>query len=256
MIHPTAIIHPDAQIGKDVKIGPYSVVADKVTIGDETVIGPHVTIDRFVTIGEKCQIFQYASIGALPQALKFEGEETWVKIGKRTVIRECATVNRGTGFGGGVTEVGDDNMLMAYTHIAHDCKTGRGVILANAATLAGHITVEDHVIIGGLTAIHQFVRVGLHAYVGGKSAVVKDIPPYVIAAGDRAKLHGLNRVGLQRHGFSDETLKSLKKVYRIVFRFGLTLNEAIERCKAEVEPIPEVTQFIGFIQSSQRGITR
>lgn len=256
MIHPTAIIDSDARIGKDVEIGPYSVIAGNVTIGDETVIGPHVTIDSYVTIGPQCRIFQYASIGALPQALKFEGEETWVKIGRSTIIREFTTINRGTGFGGGVTEVGDDNMLMAYTHIAHDCKTGNGVILANNATLAGHITVEDHVIVGGLTAIHQFVRLGQYAYIGGKSAVVKDIPPYVIASGDRAKLHGLNRVGLQRHGFSDDTLKSLKKVYRILFRYGLTLNEAIERCKAEVEQSPEVVKFVEFIQSSQRGITR
>jgi UDP-N-acetylglucosamine acyltransferase len=256
MIHPTAIVDPGAKIGTDVKIGPYCVIADRVTIGEGTVVGPHVTIDPFVTIGPGCQIFQYASIGAPPQALKFQGEETHLRIGCRTIIREFATINRGTEFGGGVTTVGDENLLMAYTHIAHDCTTGKGVIMANNATLAGHITVEDFVIVGGLTAIHQFVRIGRFAYVGGKSAVVKDIPPYVIAAGDRAKLHGLNRVGLQRHGFSEETLKTLKKVYRIVFRFGLTLNEAIERCKAEVEPIPEVKTFIEFIQSSQRGITR
>ncbi len=256
MIHPTAIVDPGAEIGKNVRIGPYSIVADHVVIGDGTTIGPHVTIDPFVTIGPDCTIFQYTSIGALPQALKFEGEETYVKIGSATVIREFATINRGTGFGGGVTEIGDNNLLMAYTHIAHDCRTGNGVILANVATLAGHITLEDHVIIGGLTAIHQFVRVGQHAYVGGKSAVVRDIPPYVLASGDRARLHGLNRVGLKRHGYSEETIKCLKRLYRIVFRFGLTLNEAIERCKAEVELIPEVVRFIEFLQSSQRGVTR
>ncbi|MFZ7124664.1 MAG: acyl-ACP--UDP-N-acetylglucosamine O-acyltransferase [Desulfobacterales bacterium] len=256
MIHPTAIIHPDARIGRDVRIGPFCVIAGKVTIGDGTVIGPHVTIDPFVTIGPECEIFQYASIGALPQALKFKGEETYVKIGKKTVIREFTTINRGTAFGGGVTEVGDENLLMAYSHVAHDCKTGKGVILANAATLAGHIVAEDHVIVGGLTAIHQFVRLGQYAYLGGKSAVVKDVPPYVIAAGDRAKLHGLNRVGLQRHGFTEDALKPLKKAYRIIFRYGLTLNEAIERCKAEVVQTPEVETFIAFIQSSQRGITR
>ncbi len=221
-----------------------------------TVIGSHVTIDPFVEIGPECHIFQFASIGALPQAIKFKGEETHVKIGRKTIIREFATINRGTGFGGGITEVGEENLLMAYTHVAHDCKTGRGVILANNATLAGHITVEDYVTIGGLTALHQFVRVGKHAYIGGKSAVVKDVPPYVIAAGDRAKLHGLNRVGLKRYGFSDDALAALKKTYRLIFRIGLTLNEAIARVRAEVDQTPEVDYFLSFIQSSERGMTR
>ena len=226
------------------------------TIGAETVIGAHTTIDPFVDIGPQCHIFQFASVGALPQAIKFGGEKTYVKIGRRTVIREFATVNRGTGFGGGVTEVGEENLLMAYVHIAHDCKTGRGVILANNATLAGHVCIDDYVTVGGLTAIHQFVRVGRHAYIGGKSAVVKDIPPYVIAAGDRARLHGLNRVGLRRHGYSEKAIALLKRAYRLIFRIGITLNEAIERVKAEIDQTPEVTRFMEFIKSSQRGITR
>ncbi len=256
MIHPTAIIDPAAEIDSNVEIGPYSIINGNVFIGSGTVIGPHVVIDSYVTIGPDCRIFQYASIGAAPQAIKFKGEETHVKIGRGTVVREFVTINRGTGFGGGVTEVGEENFLMAYTHIAHDCKTGRKVIMANNATLAGHITVGDCVTIGGLVAIHQFVRVGDYAYVGGKSAVVKDIPPYVIAAGDRAKLHGLNKVGLKRHGFSEETLSLLKKAYRIIFRIGLTLNEAVERVQAEVDQVPEVVNFVDFITSSQRGITR
>lgn len=256
MIHPTAIIDPAAEIDSDVEIGPYSIINGNVFIGSGTVIGPHVVVDSYVTIGPDCRIFQYASIGAAPQAIKFEGEETHVKIGRGTVVREFVTINRGTGFGGGVTEVGEENFLMAYTHIAHDCKTGRKVIMANNATLAGHITVGDCVTIGGLVAIHQFVRIGDYAYVGGKSAVVKDIPPYVIAAGDRAKLHGLNKVGLKRHGFSEETLFLLKKAYRIIFRIGLTLNEAVERVQAEVDQVPEVVNFVDFIISSQRGITR
>ncbi len=176
--------------------------------------------------------------------------------GRGTVIREFATVNRGTGFGGGVTEVGEENLLMAYVHIAHDCKIGRGVILANNATLAGHVCIDDYVTVGGLTAIHQFVRVGRHAYIGGKSAVVKDIPPYVIAAGDRARLHGLNRVGLRRHGHSEKSIAMLKRTYRLIFRIGITLNEAIERVKAEVDQTPEVARFMAFIKTSQRGITR
>jgi len=256
MIHPTAIIDSKADIDSNVEVGPYSIIGANVQIGSGTVIGPHVVIQPHVEIGSDCHIFQYASIGAVPQALKFQGEETYVKIGRGTVIREFVTVNRGTGFGGEVTEVGEENFLMAYVHIAHDCKTGRNVILANNATLAGHIVIEDYVTVGGLVAIHQFVRIGNYAYIGGKSAVVKDIPPYVIAAGDRAKLHGLNSVGLKRHGFSQETLSSLKKAYRIIFRIGLTLNEAIERVKAEMEQVPEVNDLIRFIKSSERGITR
>jgi len=256
MIHPTALISPKADIDADVDIGPYTIIGDHVAIHTGTVVGPHVTIDPYVEIGPECHIFQFASIGALPQAIKFQGEVTHVKIGRKTVVREFATINRGTGFGGGITEVGDENLLMAYTHVAHDCKTGRGVILANNATLAGHITVEDYVTIGGLTALHQFVRIGKHAYIGGKSAVVKDVPPFVIAAGDRAKLHGLNRVGLKRHGYSDEALAMLKKTYRLIFRIGLTLNEAIARVNAEVDRTPEVDYFLAFIRDSQRGLTR
>lgn len=256
MIHPTAIIDPKADIDSNVDVGPHSIIGENVQIGSGTVVGPHVVIQPYVEIGPDCHIFQFASIGAVPQALKFEGEETYVKIGRGTVIREFVTINRGTGFGGGITEVGEENFLMAYVHIAHDCKTGRKAILANNATLAGHIILEDFVTVGGLVAIHQFVRIGNYAYVGGKSAVVKDIPPYVIAAGDRAKLHGLNSVGLKRHGFSQETLSLLKKAYRIIFRIGLTLNEAIERVKAEVEQVPEVKDLIRFIKSSKRGITR
>lgn len=256
MIHATAIVDSGAQIDSNVRIGPYSVIADKVVIGSGTTIGSHVVVEPYTTIGPDCQIFQYASIGAVPQAIKFKGEETHVKIGRRTVVREFATINRGTEFGGGITEVGEENFLMAYTHIAHDCKTGREVILANNATLAGHVTIDDYATVGGLVAIHQFVRVGHYAYVGGKSAVVKDIPPYVIASGDRARLHGLNSVGLKRRGFSREALSSLKKAYRIIFRIGLTLNEAIERVNAEIDQLPEVVNLIDFIKSSQRGITR
>ncbi len=256
MIHPTAIVDPSAQIDSNVTIGPYSIINADVQIGSGTTIGPYTTIEKYVTIGEDCQIFQYASIGAEPQDLKFHGEKTKLKIGSGTVIREFVTINRGTEFGGGITEVGERNYLMAYTHIAHDCITGKQVILANNSTLAGHITLGDNVTVGGLVAIHQFVQVGDFAYIGGKSAVVKDIPPYVIASGDRATLHGLNNVGLKRHQFSNSTLKELKKTYRIFFRIGLTVKQASERVKAEVEQTPEVQNFINFILQSSRGITR
>ena len=256
MIHPTAIISPAANIGEDVKIGAYSIVGEDVTIGKGTWIGPHVVIDPHVDIGPGCRIFQFAAIGAIPQDLKFGGEKSRVQIGANVTIREFVTVHRGTQPGGGVTQVGDQTFLMAYTHIAHDCRVGNMVILANNTTLAGHITIGDHATIGGLVAIHQFVRIGDYAFVGGKSAVVKDVPPYVIAAGDRAVLHGLNRVGLKRYGFSDQALTALKKTYRILFRYGLTLNEAIERVRAEIEMVPEVENFIAFIKASSRGVTR
>mgnify|MGYP006271289295 CR=1 FL=1 len=256
MIHPTAIVDSGAEIGERVSIGPYTIIGNHVRIGDGVRIGPHVTIDPYVEIGPGCEIFQFAAIGAAPQAIKFGGEESWVRIGRNSVIREFVTIHRGTEFGGGITEVGEENFLMAYCHIAHDCRLGRQVIMANNATLAGHITIGSYVTVGGLVAVHQFVRVGDYAYVGGKSAVVKDIPPYVIASGDRARLHGLNTVGLKRRGMSDATLSGLKKTYRIIFRVGLTLNEALQRVRAEVEPTPEVTGFIEFIQGSNRGITR
>jgi len=224
--------------------------------GSGTVIGPHVVIDSYTEIGADCHIFQYASIGAEPQALKFDGEETWVKIGRGTVVREFATINRGTGFGGGLTEVGEENFIMAYAHVAHDCKTGRNVVMANVATLAGHITIGDYVTIGGLAAIHQFVKIGDYAYISGKAAITKDIPPYVIASGDRAQLYGLNKIGLKRHGFSDETLTIIKKAYQITFRKGFPLNEAIEKVLSEVENIPEAVRFVDFIKSSERGVTR
>jgi UDP-N-acetylglucosamine acyltransferase len=255
-IHPTAIVDPKAELESDVQVGPYAIIREDVSIGSGSQIGSHAVIEPFVSIGRDCRIFQFASIGATPQSLKFEGEKTYVKIGRGTIIREFVTIHRGTGFGGGITEVGEQNFLMAYTHIAHDCKTGRMVVMANNATLAGHITIGDFATVGGLTAIHQFVKVGDYAFIGGKSAVVKDIPPFVIAAGDRARLHGMNTVGLKRHGFTQSTINELKKVYRIIFRIGLTRNEALERVKAEVEQIPEVVKFLEFIQSSQRGITR
>jgi UDP-N-acetylglucosamine acyltransferase len=256
MIHPTAIIGKTAKIGDDVTIGPYAIISDDVTIGDKTVIGPHAVIEPYVEIGPECQIFQFASVGAVPQSLKFKGEVSWTKIGRQCIIREFVTINRGTEEGGGWTKIGDGCLLMAYVHIAHDCMLGRNVVMANNATLAGHIEIGDFATVGGLTAVHQFVRIGDNAFVGGKSVVVKDVPPFVLASGDRATLHGLNTVGLKRRGFSQETLKQLKKTYRLIFRFGLTQNEAIERVAAEVDPVPEVKAFVAFIKSSERGITR
>jgi UDP-N-acetylglucosamine acyltransferase len=257
MIHPTAVVDPMAEIDSSVEIEPYTVIAGDVRIDAGTIIGSHVTIDQYTTIGPDCKIFQHAAIGAVPQSLKFKGEKTFVRIGRGTTIREYVTIHRGTEFGGGITEIGEDNFLMAYAHIAHDCFTGREVILANAATLAGHIRVEDYATVGAFVAVHQFVRIGDYAFVSGMTGVPKDIPPYVLASGSpRARLYGLNAVGLKRHRFSTETIRALKKTYRILFRLGLTMNEGIERVVAEVDQLPEVVKFIDFIKSSQRGITR
>ncbi len=256
MIHPTAIIDKDADIAPGVEIGAYSCIGDHVSIGEGTVIGSNVVIRPYTTIGKDCRIFQFASIGEIPQSLKFEGELTHLEIGDRCTIREFVTINRGTSEGGGLTRIGDDCLLMAYTHVAHDCIVGKKVIFSNNATLAGHIVVGDYATIGGLVAIHQFVKIGDYAFIGGKSAVVKDVPPYVIAAGDRARLYGLNVVGLKRHNFPPTVMAALKKAYRIVFRIGLTLNEAVERAYAEVEQTPEVKNFLEFITASGRGLTR
>jgi UDP-N-acetylglucosamine acyltransferase len=221
------------------------------------VIEAHVTVDPYTTIGPDCHIFAHAAVGGVPQALKFQGEKTYLKIGRGTVVREFVTINRGTAFGGGITEIGEENFLMAYTHIAHDCFTGRRVIFANAASLAGHIRIGDYATLGAFSAVHQFVRIGDYAFVGGMTGVGKDIPPYVLASGQpRARLFGLNTVGLKRHDFSKETLSALKRTYRILFRLGLTRNEGIERVKAEVDQLPEVVKFIEFIKTSERGITR
>ncbi|MEE8398107.1 MAG: acyl-ACP--UDP-N-acetylglucosamine O-acyltransferase [Desulfobacterales bacterium] len=259
MIHPTAIVDANASLATDVEVGPYAVIKEDVSIGSGTVVGPHVVIEPFVEIQSDCHIFQGAALGGIPQSTEFKGERTHLRIGKGTIIREFATLHRGTGFGGGVTEIGDRCYLMTYAHVGHDCTIGNDAMLVNNATLAGHVTIGNHANVGAFTPVHQFVRVGDHAFIAGGSIVIRDIPPYVLAVGNRAKLSGLNTVGLKRQGFSSEALSQLKKAYRIVFRKGLKVDEAIETVNAEVESIPEVVTFIDFIrssQSSQRGLTR
>jgi UDP-N-acetylglucosamine acyltransferase len=260
MIHKTAIIHPDAEIGKGVSIGPYSIIKGNVKIKNNTIIESHVVIESFTEIGENCRIFQFASIGGIPQDLKFKGEESYLIIGNNNIIREFVTINRGTKGGGGVTRIGDGNLIMAYTHIAHDCNIGDNVILANCATLAGHIIIEDYAIIGGLVPIQQFVRIGAHAYIGGLTGIIKDVPPYTISSasssGNRARLFGINVIGLRRRGFPSKIIEDLKKCYRITFKSGLTIKNAIDRIKKEIEPSKEVSHFIEFIESSRIGVVR
>jgi UDP-N-acetylglucosamine acyltransferase len=257
MIHEKALVHPRAKIAEGVEIGPFSVIGENATIGKDTWLGPHVVITGWTTIGENCKIYQFSSIGEDPQALKFKGEESHVIIGNDNVIREFVTINRATTHGGGKTVLGNENFLMAYAHVAHDCHIGNQVIMSNAATLAGHIEIEDGAIIGGLVGVHQFVRIGAYSFVSGLSGVPQDIPPYILVAGGRCKPYGLNMVGLKRHGFPEKTISGLKKAYKVIFRSGLNLENAIGVIEEDdISSIPEVVHLVEFIQGSKRGICR
>jgi UDP-N-acetylglucosamine acyltransferase len=253
-IHPTAVIDPAAEIGADVAVGAYTVIGPNVRVGASTTIGPHVHIVRDTVIGEGCTIHHAAALGGDPQDLKYAGERTQLIIGDRTVIREFVTLSRGT-TAHGKTEIGSDCLIMATAHVAHDCVIGNHVVLANAVNMGGHVIIEDSVIVGGITAIHQFVRVGQHAFVGGCSAVRKDVPPFVKAAGDPLKLFGLNSVGLQRRGFSDETRLNLKRAYRMFFQSSLNIAQALEQARSELPDSPELRYFLAFIEASERGVT-
>ncbi|MDY0187032.1 MAG: acyl-ACP--UDP-N-acetylglucosamine O-acyltransferase [Syntrophus sp. (in: bacteria)] len=253
-IHSTAIVSPEAGLADSVEVGAYSVIGPGVTIGKNTILGSHVVIERDTDIGEDCRISSFCSLGGDPQDLKYEGEKTRVVIGNHNVFREYVTVNRATSADIGVTLIGDHNLIMAYCHVAHNCKLGNNIIISNASHLAGHIHVDDYAIISGMVGIHQFTRIGAHCIIGGASAVTQDIPPYVTAAGNHAKLYGLNLIGLERRGFSKETIAALKEAYRIIFRSPLRLEAALERVKTTVTDTPEVRNFIEFIQASERGV--
>ena len=255
-IHPTAIIHPEAKLHETVEVGPYAVIGPKVTIGAGSKVGPHSVIEGKTTIGQGNRIFQFASVGAIPQDLKYAGEETELVIGDENQIREFTTVHIGTAGGGGVTRVGHKNLFMAYSHVAHDCVVGNGCVFANSVALAGHVEVGDYVICGGLSAVHQFTRIGKHAFIAGGSMVAMDVPPYCTAQGDRAELAGLNTVGLSRHGFTEEQISRVKDAYKILFRSKLGLNEALSKLRAEHGGHPEIEALLGFIENSKRGITR
>jgi len=254
-IHPTALVSKDVRLSEGAEIGPYCIVGKGVKIGRNTRLISHVVIEN-TEIGDNCTVYPFTVIGLPPQDLKYNGEKTFVRIGNNNVIREYTTIHRASVGGDGVTEIGNNNFLMAYVHIAHDCKIGSSTIMANATTLAGHVEVEDFVVIGGLVAIHQFTRIGAYAMVGGFSGVVQDIPPYTTASGNRAKLYGLNTVGLKRNGFKDSTIKELKQAYRILFRSKLTLKEAIDMVRREVRQSKEVKHLIEFIEKNKRGICR
>jgi UDP-N-acetylglucosamine acyltransferase len=252
-IHPTAIISPDAEIAADVEIGAFAIVGEGCTIGSGCVIAPRATLERNVTLGHSVKVGIGTIIGGPPQDLKFAGEETTVEIGDGTVIREYVTINRGTAHSFKTT-VGENCLLMSYVHIGHDCRIGNSVILSNVVQLAGHVAIEDKAIISGMSAVHQFARIGRQAFIGGMSRVSKDIPPFLKAVGNPVKLYGLNTIGLQRNGMDEETIRELKRAYRLLFRSDLNVTQAIERAQTEIEPLPEVRELIRFVEASERGV--
>jgi UDP-N-acetylglucosamine acyltransferase len=252
-IHPTAIISPDAEIAADVEIGAFAIIGEGCTIGSGSVVAPRATLERNVTLGRSVRVGIGTILGGAPQDLKYAGEETTVEIDDGTVIREYATINRGTAHSFKTT-VGKNCLLMSYVHIGHDCRIGDNVILSNVVQLAGHVAIEDKAIVSGLCAVHQFARIGRHSFIGGMSRVSKDIPPFLKAVGNPVKLYGLNTVGLQRNGMDEATILELKRAYRLLFRSDLNLTQAIERAQSELEPLPEVKELIGFVEASDRGV--
>lgn len=252
-VHPSAIVDPSAEVGAGVEIGPFSIVGPDCRLGDGCVLAARVTLERDVILAPGVKVGTGSVIGGEPQDLKFRGERTTVEIGEGTVIREYSTINRGTAHSLR-TVIGREAFIMSYVHVAHDCRIGDGVILANAVQLAGHVDIEDKAILSGLSAVHQFVRIGRHAFIGGCSRVSKDIPPFIKAVGNPVQLYGLNTVGLQRSGFSDESVRELKRAYRIFFRSELNVSQAMERVQAEMSGSPEVRELIQFLEASGRGV--
>jgi UDP-N-acetylglucosamine acyltransferase len=255
-IHPTAIVDPAAELGAGVEVGPYAIVGAGVRIGERSEIGHHASVLGPSVLGSDNRVFPFASIGSPPQDFSYHGEPTRLEIGDGNVFREFVTVNRGTTKGGGLTRIGSSCFFMAYAHVAHDSTIGSHVIMANCAALAGHIRIDDHAILGGLVAVHQWARVGRMAMIGGVTGVALDVPPFCIASGERAKLYGLNLIGLKRHGFSDQRVADLKAAYRILFRAGLTLRTAMDQVERDFPGSPEVTELLEFIRTTKRGITR
>ena len=251
----TAVVDRRAELDSEVEVGPYAVIGPNVRIGSGTRIGAHAVLDGYTVIGRDCRVFPHAVVGMEPQDLKFRGERTWLRVGDRTVIREFATLNSATARDE-ATVVGSDCLLMAYSHVAHNCRLGDHVILANSANLAGHVQLDDYAIVGGVTPIHQFVHIGTHSFIGGGSRIPQDVAPYTRVAGNPAKCYGLNLVGLVRRGFSETTLDALKRAYRLLFRSGLTVREAVARVRSEVPALPEVQILVEFMLSSERGVTR
>jgi len=256
VIDARAIVSPDAQLAPDATVGPFSVIGPQVRIGARTVIGPHAVINGPTTIGADNRIFQFASIGDAPQDKKYRGEPTQLVIGDRNVFRESCTINRGTTHDKGVTHIGDDNLFMAYSHVAHDCVIGNNTVFANSVALGGHVEVGDWVILGGLTAVHQFTKIGAHAFLGGGAILSRDVPPYLMVAGNPAVPHGVNAEGLRRRGFSDEQVRHIREAYRVLYRSDLKLAEALTQLAPLAEQHPEIRTFVEFIHGSTRSLVR
>jgi UDP-N-acetylglucosamine acyltransferase len=255
-IHETAIVSPEAQIGEDCRIGPFCTVGAEVVLGDGVKLDSHVVVDGKTSVGDETHVFPFASIGLAPQDLKYAGEPTATEIGRGNQIREFVTIHRGTEGGGGLTRIGDRNLLMAQAHVAHDCQIGSDVIMANAATLAGHVEIADRANIGAYSGVHQFCRVGVEAFIGGYSVVVKDAPPYAIIQGNHAKCYGLNKVGLKRRGYSRGTIEKLHHAYHLLLTAKLNTSQAVERIKEEIRDCPEVDELVRFIETSKRGVVK
>jgi len=255
-VHPTAQVDPSARLGPGTRVGAFSVIGAAVTLGPECVVFPHVVLEGPSSFGPRNRFFPFACLGLEPQDLKFAGETTSLEVGEGNTFRESVTVHRGTAGGGGVTRIGSGGLFMAGTHVAHDCQVGDRTIFANAATLAGHVTVEEGATIGAFSGVHQFCRVGRHAYIGGYSVVTQDALPYVLTVGNRARGYGINVIGLERRGFSAESIQALKKAYRILFRSHLAMEEAIETLRGDLGEQPDVDYLVAFVTSSQRGVIR
>lgn len=255
-IDPRAVIEPGAKLAPDVIVGPYAIVGAHVEIGPGCRIGPHSVVTGWTRLGANNQIFQFSSIGDAPQDKKYAGEPTRLEIGDRNVFREYVTVNRGTTHDEGVTRIGNDNLFMAYTHVAHDCRIGNHVVMANVATLAGHVEIGDHVIMGGLSAVHQFCKIGAHAFIANNTAVTRDVPPYIMAVGQPAEPHSVNATGLSRRGFTPEQVRNVKNAFRTLYRSELPLETALERLREAAATQPEVATFVEFIGRSTRSLVR
>lgn len=256
MIDPRAIVSPQARLAADVDVGPFSIIGPDVRIGPGTVVGPHAVITGQTTIGANNHIYQFASLGDAPQDKKYAGEPTRLEIGDRNVFRESCTMNRGTTHDKGVTRIGDDNLFMAYSHVAHDCLVGSNTVFANCASLAGHVEIGDWVILGGLSAVHQHCKIGAHAFLAGGAIVTRDVPPYVMVAGNPSAPHMVNSEGLKRRGFTDEQVRSVREAYRLVYRSDLKLSEALERLEPSAREQPALRLFVDFIRGSTRSIIR
>jgi UDP-N-acetylglucosamine acyltransferase len=256
VIDPRAVVAPQAQLAVDVSVGPFSIIGPDVRIGARTVVGPHAVLTGHTTIGEDNRIFQFASIGEAPQDKKYAGEPTRLQIGDRNVFRESCTIHRGTTRDKGVTRIGNDNLFMAYSHVAHDCVVGNNTVFANCASLAGHVEISDWVILGGLTAVHQFAKIGAHAFLGGGSILSRDVPPYVTVAGNPAVPHGVNSEGLRRRGFDEEQIRNIREAYRILYRSELRLADALEKLQPLAAAHSEVRPFFEFVGISTRSLVR